>query len=72
MLDPSGVEITWDRSKPRKGQWDMGHRPEHKYSEVHKKYMAGEMSKEDFLAWYRDPTHYRPELPSTNRSHKYE
>ena len=72
VYDPSGAEIVWDRSKPRKGQWDMGHLPDHKYSEVHKRYMAGKMSKEDFLAWYRDPTHYRPELPRTNRSHKYE
>ncbi|WP_410805284.1 GH-E family nuclease, partial [Paraburkholderia sp. SIMBA_053] len=22
--------------------------------------------------WYRNPENYRPELPSTNRSHKYE
>jgi len=25
----------------------------------------------EFLEWYRDPVNYRPELPSTNRSHKY-
>ena len=72
VYDPSGAEIIWDRSKPRNGQWDMGHIPEAKYSEVHQKYMNGEMSKEEFLNWYRDPANYRPELPSTNRSHKYE
>lgn len=72
VYDPSGVEIIWDRSKPRNGQWDMGHIPDAKYSEVHKKYMDGEMSKEEFLNWYRDPANYRPELPSTNRSHRYE
>ena len=72
VYDPSGTEIIWDRSKPRKGQWDMGHLPEEKYSVKHREYMEGRMSKEDFLAWYRDPNNYRPELPSTNRSHKCE
>ena len=50
----------------------MGHRPEYKYSVYHKKYMEGDMTLQEFLEWYHDPTHYRPELPSTNRSHKYE
>ena len=72
VYDPSGVEITWDRTKPRNGQWDMGHIPGEKYSEVHQLYMDGIMSKEEFLAWYRNPANYRPELPSTNRSHLYE
>ncbi len=50
----------------------MGHRPEEKYSEVHKKYMDGEMSLEDFLKWYRNPDNYRPQSRYSNRSHKYE
>ena len=72
VYDPSGVEITWDPTKPRNGQWDMGHLPDHKYSVWHQKYMDGELNLEEFLEWYRNPAHYRPELPSTNRSHKYE
>jgi len=72
VYDPSGVEITWDRSRPRNGQWDMGHIPEEKYSVKHKEYMDGLITKEEFVAWYRDPNNYRPELPSTNRGHKYE
>jgi hypothetical protein len=72
VYDPSGVEITWDTTKPRNGQWDMGHIPGEKYSDMHKKYMDGVITKEEFLEWYRDPKNYRPELPSTNRSHKYE
>ena len=28
VYDPSGVEIIWDKSKTRSGQWDMGHIPE--------------------------------------------
>lgn len=26
----------------------------------------------EFLEWYRKPANYRPDLPRTNRSHKYE
>ena len=72
VYDPSGATVPWDRSKPRKGQWDMGHIPGQKYSVVHAKYVAGMMTSKEFLQWYRNPKNYRPELPSTNRSHKYE
>lgn len=72
VYDPSGVEITWDKTKPRNGQWDMGHIPGEKYSEMHQLYMDDVISKDEFLEWYRNPINYRPELPSTNRSHKYE
>jgi RHS repeat-associated protein len=72
VYDSSGAEVTWDKTKPRNGQWDMGHIPGEKYSTVHKAYMDGKMSKEDFLKWYQDSANYRPELPSTNRSHLYE
>ena len=72
VLDPSGANITWDRTIPRKGQWDMGHIPGEKYSGIHGQYMRGEISQKDFLAWYKNPANYRPELPSTNRSHKFE
>ena len=72
VYDPSGVEITWDKTKPRNGQWDMGHIPSEKYSEMHQLYMDDVISKDEFLECYRNPKNYRPELPGTNRSHKYE
>ena len=72
VYDPSGPELLWDRSKPRNGQWDMGHIPGQKYSVVHARYVKEMMTSGEFLQWYRDPRNYRPELPSTNRSHKYE
>jgi NAD+--asparagine ADP-ribosyltransferase len=50
----------------------MGHTPENKYSVWNKKYIKGEITKEEFLNWYRNPNNYRPESPSANRSHKYE
>lgn len=72
VIDPSKAEIKWDRSKPRNGQWDMGHKPGQKYSDMHDSYMNDLISLDEFLEWYRDAAHYRPELPSTNRSHWYE
>ena len=35
-------------------------------------YIEGQISLKEFLAWYRNPENYRPELPETNRGHKYE
>ncbi len=72
VLDPSGVYITWDRTKPRNGQWDLGHKPGQKYSDWHKKYMNDEITEAEFLEWYHNPDNYRVESPSTNRSHRYE
>lgn len=72
VYDPSGVVIIWDSTKPRNGQWDMGHIPGEKYSEMHQLYMDDVITKDEFLEWYRNPDNYRPELPRTNRSHMYE
>ena len=60
------------RENLEKGVWDMGHIPEAKYSEMHEAYMNGELTTKEFVDWYNDPANYRPELPSNNRSHKYE
>ena len=51
MIDPTGKEITWDKTRKRAGQWDMGHIPGEKYSEKHRQYMSGEISKSEFLEW---------------------
>jgi len=67
VYDPTGVEIKWDPTKPRNGQWDMGHIPGEKYSDMQKLYMDGTISKQEFLEWYKNPSNYRPELSSTNR-----
>ncbi|KRE92157.1 hypothetical protein ASG89_33440 [Paenibacillus sp. Soil766] len=40
VYDPNtGEELFWDTTKSRAGQWDMGHIPDYKYSEWHKKYI---------------------------------
>ena len=64
--------IIWQKGTPRKGVWDMGHLPDQKYSVYYRKFAEGEMTKKEFLDWYNDYRNYRPELPSNNRSHKYE
>ena len=73
VRDPHTREVlTWSPGQPRNGVWDMGHVEEEKYSEVHKKYLDGEMSPAEFRNWYNDPANYVPESPSANRSHKHE
>ena len=72
VYDPTGKEIKWHTTQPRNGQWDMGHIPGQKYSDVHQQYMNGNISKGEFIEWYRNPDNYRPELPSTNRGHLFE
>lgn len=72
VCDPTGVEITWDTTKPRSGQWDMGHKPGEEYAKLHQLYMSGIIDKGEFLRRYRDAQNYRPELVGTNRSHQFE
>ncbi|MGD9654386.1 MAG: HNH/ENDO VII family nuclease [Sulfuricurvum sp.] len=68
----TGEELAWDKSKSRQGQWDMGHKPGHEYRDLHKDYMDGKITKEEFLERYRDANNYNAESISGNRSHKYE
>ena len=73
VRDPNtGEVINWTPGESRKGVWDMGHIPQAKYSEMHEAYMNGKLTTKEFVDWYNDPANYRPELPSNNRSHKYE
>ena len=71
VYDPTGKEITWDTSQPRNGQWDMGHVPGQKYSDVHQQYLDDVITKDEFINWYKNSDNYRPELPSTNRGHGF-
>ena len=71
VRDPYTEEVlTWDKSKHR--SWDMGHIEGEEYYKMHKRYMDGEISKDVFLKWYKDPANYRPQSQASNRSHKYE
>jgi len=53
-------------------RWDMGHRPGKGYAELHARYMAEEISLSELLNEYHHPANYQPELPKTNRSHRFQ
>lgn len=53
-------------------QWDMGHKPGYEHSKHRKSAIDRALTTEEFKTEYKDPSHYRPELPSSNRSHKLE
>jgi hypothetical protein len=73
VYDPNtGESLSWDRSKSRFGQWDMGHLPGQEYRTLYQRYMSGEIDLKQFLQEYRDAANYRPESPSANRSHLFE
>jgi hypothetical protein len=72
VIDPNTGEIlTWDKTQPRTGQWDMGHKPGHSYKDLCDRYERGEITYDQFLDEYRNPDNYWPESPSSNRSNKY-
>jgi predicted ribonuclease toxin of YeeF-YezG toxin-antitoxin module len=52
--------------------WDAGHKPGYEHSKHVKSAIDRALSEEEFRKEYRNPAHYRPELPSSNRSHKLE
>ena len=50
----------------------MGHIRGKEYKDLHKDYMDGKISKEEFLREYRNPDNYIPQSRYSNRSHKFE
>ena len=52
--------------------WDMGHKPGYEFRKHQESARERGISREQFLNEYNNPDHYRPELPSSNRSHKGE
>lgn len=53
-------------------KWDMGHKPGYEFRKHQKSAKERGISRKQFLDEYNNPDHYRPELPSSNRSHKGE
>lgn len=73
VRDPNTREvIKWKPGEPRNGVWDMGHRKEQEYREMVDRFRRGKITKKEFFDWYNDPKNYYPELPSNNRSHRFE
>jgi predicted ribonuclease toxin of YeeF-YezG toxin-antitoxin module len=49
--------------------WDMGHKPGYEHWKHQESASGRNLSRENFLNEYNDPSKYRPELPLSNRSH---
>ena len=77
----------WDNAKDQYGRvrdpvtgrymskdqpWDMGHKPGYEFRKHQESAAERGISREQFIDEYNNPDHYRPELPSSNRSHKGE
>lgn len=67
VIDPVTQKIM-NESEP----WDMGHKPGFEFRKHQKSAEERGITRKQFLDEYNDPNHYRPELPSSNRSHKGE
>ena len=70
-LSPDGVvrdpvtEAAMKQSEP----WDMGHKPGFENWKHVRSAEARGLTRKEFLDEYNNTSHYRPELPSSNRSH---
>lgn len=73
VRDPNtGDVIDWSPGQSRNGVWDMGHKPGQEYNTQLQRLQNGEITEQQFLDHYRNADNYQPELPSNNRSRKYE
>ena len=67
VRDPlTGTEIKFDEP------WDMGHRPGYEFRKHQKSAFDRGVDRKKFLDEHNNPSHYRPELPSLNRSNRGE
>jgi hypothetical protein len=53
-------------------KWDMGHKPGMELRKMQLSAHAQDISRQEWLDWHNNPSHYRPELPTSNRNHKGE
>jgi len=68
VYDPdTGKVITWDKTKPRRGQWDMGHKEGREWWRQVRDFLSGKKTRKQLRDEYNDPSNYHPELPSSNR-----
>jgi predicted ribonuclease toxin of YeeF-YezG toxin-antitoxin module len=60
--------VTGKEIKPGE-KWDMGHKPGYEFKKHQDSAAERGLSRKDFLDEHNNPSHYRPELPSSNRGH---
>jgi predicted ribonuclease toxin of YeeF-YezG toxin-antitoxin module len=64
VYDPlTGQEMKFDEP------WDMGHKPGYEFQKHQQSAADRGIDRSQFLNEHNNPEHYRPELPSSNRSH---
>ncbi|HEX8499173.1 MAG TPA: GH-E family nuclease [Pyrinomonadaceae bacterium] len=64
VRDPHTNRIM-DKNEP----WDMGHRPGYEFRKHQQSAAERGIDRKTFLDEHNNPSHYRPELPASNRSH---
>src|SRR5262249_53065075 len=60
------TELTWDTTKSRHDQWQMGDLPDKSYQRLHQRFISGEISYQEFLNEVRNPANYFPQAPTPN------
>ncbi|WP_081391273.1 GH-E family nuclease [Paenibacillus peoriae] len=63
--------LTGDTLDPKE-PWDMGHKPGYEFRKHKESAQERGITRKQFLDEHNNPDHYRPENPSSNRSHKDE
>ena len=66
VYDPNGRILKYNEP------WELGHKPNHKFSNAQKRAVEEEWDRETWRKYQNDPDIYRPELPSSNSSHNWE
>ncbi|ADQ66023.1 eCIS core domain-containing protein [Halogeometricum borinquense] len=84
--EPGQREEVWNRAKGPNGvvfcavdevpldrdEWCMGHKPRREYWYLVEYYLRGIITREEFLAEYRNPDHYQPESHRASSSGEHE
>jgi hypothetical protein len=66
-IDPNTGQII-----PKEGPFHYGHRPTFEYWRNRDLALSQEWSREEFITYENDPSHYQIEDPYNNLSHRYE
>ncbi|MGE7912677.1 HNH/ENDO VII family nuclease [Lysinibacillus xylanilyticus] len=67
VIDPLTQKIM-NKDEP----WEMGHKPGYEFRKHKKSAEEKGITRKEFLDEHNKPEHYRPEIPSSNHSHKDE
>jgi hypothetical protein len=71
--DPNGIVYCAVKDVPLdRDNWCMGHKPRREYRYLVEYYLRGIISREEFLAEYRNPDHYQPECHRASSAGEHE